>query len=99
MQECRKEYPQITYCRDPYDAAEGAEVLVIATEWNEFRALEWNRLKGLLVQPLVVDLRNLYKPSRMVEEGFRYISIGRPEVGEHLVTTDGPRTDGTGDAS
>ena len=99
MQECRKEYPQLTYCRDPYDAAEGAEVLVIATEWNEFRALEWNRLKGLLVQPLVVDLRNLYKPSRMVEEGFRYISIGRPEVGEHLVATDGLKTDGTGDAS
>ncbi len=98
MQESRKEYPQLTYCRDPYDVADGADVLVIATEWNEFRALEWKRLKGLLAQPLVVDLRNLYEPSRMVEEGFRYISIGRPEVGEQFATTADRLTDGSGDA-
>lgn len=90
MPECRKEYPQVTYCRDPYDAAEGAEALVVATEWNEFRALEWKRIKGLLAQPLIVDLRNLYEPSRMAKEGFRYISIGRPDVEAEASATDAP---------
>lgn len=88
MPECRKEFPQVTYCRDLYDAAEGAEALVIATEWNEFRALEWERLKELLAQPLIVDLRNLYEPSRMAREGFRYISIGRPDVEADPSTAD-----------
>lgn len=80
MPECRQEYPDVDYCRDPYDAAESSDALVIATEWNEFRALEWSRIKGLLTQPLVVDLRNLYEPARMAKEGFHYVSLGRPVV-------------------
>jgi UDPglucose 6-dehydrogenase len=73
--------PAITYCADPYDAATGADGVVIATEWNQFRALDLVELKAKLRTPLVVDLRNLYEPARVAAEGFRYVSLGRPEVG------------------
>ena len=67
----------ISYCKDAYDAADGADALVIVTEWNQFRKLELDRLN--LKQPLIVDLRNLYEPDKMAAAGFRYVSIGRPE--------------------
>jgi len=80
MDETRELYPGATYCDNPYHAAEGSDALVILTEWNQFRALEMSRIKELLTQPLVIDLRNIYEPSRMAASGFRYVSIGRPEV-------------------
>ncbi|HET9228661.1 MAG TPA: UDP-glucose/GDP-mannose dehydrogenase family protein [Thermoanaerobaculia bacterium] len=67
----------VLYCKDAYEAAEGADVLVIVTEWNQFRKLELDRLH--LKRPLIVDLRNLYEPDKMAAAGFRYVSIGRPE--------------------
>ncbi|MFL6201547.1 MAG: UDP-glucose dehydrogenase family protein [Thermoanaerobaculia bacterium] len=70
----------ISYCKDAYDAAEGADALVIVTEWNQFRKLEMDRLHELLKRPLIVDLRNLYEPDKMAAAGFRYVSIGRPEA-------------------
>ncbi|HSM13697.1 MAG TPA: UDP-glucose/GDP-mannose dehydrogenase family protein, partial [Thermoanaerobaculia bacterium] len=70
----------VELCPDAYSAAEGADGVVIATEWNQFRALELGRLKKLLGQPLIVDLRNLYEPERVAAAGFRYVSIGRPEA-------------------
>ncbi len=79
MPACREEYPDVTYCDSPYDAADGADALVILTEWNQFRALELERLKKLLNQPLVIDLRNIYQPAQMAAAGFRYLSVGRPE--------------------
>lgn len=60
-----------------YEAAEGADALVILTEWDQFRALDLDRLKLLLKAPVVVDLRNVYKPAEMVRHGFTYASIGR----------------------
>jgi UDPglucose 6-dehydrogenase len=74
--------PPIDYCPDAYEAAAGADGVVIATEWNQFRALDLAELKERLRVPLLVDLRNLYEPSRVASEGFRYVSIGRPESGE-----------------
>ena len=71
--------PTVDYCEDAYEAAEGADALVIVTEWNQFRKLELDRLLELLRQPLVIDLRNLYDPEKMAAAGFRYVSIGRPE--------------------
>jgi UDPglucose 6-dehydrogenase len=71
---------RIQYCRDAYEAVEGADALVICTEWNEFRSPDWNRLKEALKQPLVFDGRNLYSPDRMRRRGFQYYSIGRPAV-------------------
>jgi len=76
--------PPIEYCASPYDAAEGADGVVIATEWNQFRALELDRLKALLARPLIVDLRNLYEPGRVAAAGFRYVSIGRPATGPEV---------------
>jgi UDPglucose 6-dehydrogenase len=69
----------VSFRKDEYDAAQGADALVIVTEWNQFRKLELDRLHQLLRQPLVVDLRNLYQPGKMAAAGFRYVSIGRPE--------------------
>ncbi len=67
----------VTYCKDAYDVAEGCDCLVIATEWNQFRKLDMDRIKGLLRRPVVVDLRNIYDPNRMREMGFDYASVGR----------------------
>jgi UDPglucose 6-dehydrogenase len=69
--------PNVVYCSDEYEAAEGAEALVLATEWNQFRGLDFDRLKGLLKRPLIIDLRNVYKPESAKGKGFEYISVGR----------------------
>ena len=67
----------VTYCEDEYAAARGADLLVVATEWNQFRALDLERLKSEMEQPVVVDLRNVYDPAAMRGRGFRYSCIGR----------------------
>jgi UDPglucose 6-dehydrogenase len=69
--------PGVTYCEDEYQAAKGADVLVVATEWNQFRALDLDRLRSELSAPVVVDLRNVYDPASMRARGFRYSCIGR----------------------
>jgi UDPglucose 6-dehydrogenase len=68
----------VELCADTYQALEGADGVVILTEWNEFRALDLARVKALLARPLMVDLRNIYRPKQMAEAGFTYVSIGRP---------------------
>jgi len=77
MDNARTMFDNVTFCRDAYDAAKDADVLVIATEWNEFRALNLTRITSLVRQPQIVDLRNVYDPQRMKAEGFRYFSVGR----------------------
>lgn len=67
----------ITYCKDPYDTAKGADAIVIVTEWNEFRNLELDRLRKLLKGPYFFDLRNIYEPQRLKEKGFKYFCVGR----------------------
>jgi UDPglucose 6-dehydrogenase len=67
----------IELCKDAYDAIDGADGVVILTEWNEFRALDLPRAKALLKRPLMVDLRNIYKPEPMGQAGFTYVSVGR----------------------
>jgi UDPglucose 6-dehydrogenase len=68
----------VEYARDPYDCARGADALVLVTEWDMFRALDLKRLKAVLAEPVVVDLRNVYRPDEMRRNGFTYLSIGRP---------------------
>ncbi|WP_298725499.1 UDP-glucose/GDP-mannose dehydrogenase family protein [uncultured Ferrovibrio sp.] len=80
MHEAQKLLKDITWCDDSYEAAQGADLLVIITEWNQFRALDLQRLKTLLKQPLMVDLRNIYKPAEMRQAGYVYHSVGRPPV-------------------
>ncbi|HEU4548266.1 MAG TPA: UDP binding domain-containing protein, partial [Rhizomicrobium sp.] len=70
----------LTFCGDAYEALEGADGVVILTEWNEFRALDFARIKAALKTPLMVDLRNIYRPSQMAAEGFRYVSVGRADT-------------------
>ena len=78
MEEAKKEVlPDIDYAKDEYEAAKNADVLVIITEWNQFRALDMKKIKNLLKSPKVVDLRNIYEPSDMREMGFEYIGVGR----------------------
>ena len=67
----------VQYCEDSYDAADGADAMIIVTEWNQFRSLDMERVRTILKQPVVVDLRNLYDPQRMKEQGFKYSSVGR----------------------
>ncbi|MGC4096954.1 MAG: UDP-glucose/GDP-mannose dehydrogenase family protein [Nitrospira sp.] len=68
----------LTPCADPYDAAEGTDALIIMTEWNQFRNLDFERLKGIMKSPVLIDLRNVYDPDRVVGYGFHHISVGRP---------------------
>jgi UDPglucose 6-dehydrogenase len=77
MAEAKKLLPAIEYCADAYAAMEGAEALVLITEWNEFRALDLARVGALLARPLVIDLRNIYEPEEMRAAGLLYHSIGR----------------------
>lgn len=69
--------PDITYCEGPYETMEGADALVILTEWNAFRALDLARVKTLLSAPIMLDLRNIYRPEEVRAAGFAYTSIGR----------------------
>ena len=78
MENAKKFFERVDFCHDAYETAKGADALVIATEWNEFRALNLDRVKKLLKQPVIIDLRNVYDPHRMKSEGFTYISVGRP---------------------
>jgi UDPglucose 6-dehydrogenase len=75
----------VTYCEDAYECAESADALVIATEWEQFRALDLDRLRDLMAHPIIVDLRNVYRPEEMLRHGFAYSSVGRslasPEFG------------------
>ena len=77
MDEARHSLPDIEYASDEYDAIDGADALVIVTEWNQFRALDMARVKQLLRSPKIADLRNIYEPKDMLELGFEYVGVGR----------------------
>ena len=78
MEEAKKLLENVQWCDDAYDAMADADAVVIITEWNQFRALQLDRLKDVMKQPVVVDLRNIYDPKEMADEGITYSSIGRP---------------------
>ena len=67
----------MTYCRGPYDCVEGADAAVIVTEWEQFRALDLGRISDLMTCPVIVDLRNVYRPEDMKKHGFAYTCVGR----------------------
>jgi UDPglucose 6-dehydrogenase len=77
MENAQKIFDDVKYCADAYTTAEGADALVLATEWNEFRALNFERIRKALRAPLLIDLRNVYDPHRMAALGFTYTSVGR----------------------
>src|SRR6188768_1206122 len=80
MAQARKELPDIEYCEDPYDCLRGADAMVVVTEWVQYRTLDLARLKRELAQPVVVDLRNIYRPEEMAALGFTYESVGRGAI-------------------
>lgn len=79
MERARKLLPEISYGKDPYEAAAAADALVIATEWPEFARLDWERIHHSMARPLVLDGRNLLDPACMAQMGFEYHSFGRPQ--------------------
>ncbi|NKB44810.1 MAG: nucleotide sugar dehydrogenase [Alphaproteobacteria bacterium] len=78
MEEAKALMPDVVYCSDAYATMEGADVLTIVTEWNEFRSLDLDRVKKSLSAPIIVDLRNIYSPADMKQAGFEYHCVGRP---------------------
>ena len=77
MEQARAVLDDVEYADDPYACAEGADALVIVTEWDAFRALDLDRIKRLMREPVLVDLRNIYRPDEMYRRGFTYLSVGR----------------------
>jgi UDPglucose 6-dehydrogenase len=78
MKQAKGLLDNVEYCSDPYACAEGADALVICTEWDEFRALDVERVRAKLKRPILVDLRNIYRPEEMARQDFTYVSVGRP---------------------
>ena len=80
MEQARKELPEIEYADDAYACVKGADAMVVVTEWVQYRTLDLERLKQELKQPIVIDLRNIYRPEDMAAHGFVYESVGRPPL-------------------
>jgi UDPglucose 6-dehydrogenase len=77
MEQAKPLMSNVVFCKDAYDCAEGASALVIVTEWEQFRALDFARLKKIMGRPVLVDLRNIYRPGEVARHGFAYEGIGR----------------------
>src|SRR5271167_3051455 len=72
----RRELPEVTYCSDPYEAARGTEAVLLLTEWDEFREVDWERLRALMDRPLIIDGRNVLSRDRLTTNGFQYVDVG-----------------------
>jgi UDPglucose 6-dehydrogenase len=77
MEKAKSALPNITYCSNPYEAAEGADAVVIVTEWDEFGQVDWDRIRSAVERPLVVDGRNMLDATEITLRGFHYVSVGR----------------------
>ena len=77
MAEARKLMPRLETAADPYACFEGADAMLILTEWDQFRALDLDRVKTALRSPVVIDLRNIYRPVEIAAKGLTYVSVGR----------------------
>jgi UDPglucose 6-dehydrogenase len=77
MEQAKQILTDVTYCRSPYDCVEEADAVVIVTEWEQFRALDLEKVRDLMACPVMVDLRNIYRPEDVKSRGFSYTSIGR----------------------
>jgi UDPglucose 6-dehydrogenase len=80
MEKAKSALPHITCCSNPYQAAEGADAIVIVTEWDEFRQVDWDRVRSAVERPLVVDGRNMLDATEVTRRGFHYVSVGRPPM-------------------
>jgi UDPglucose 6-dehydrogenase len=80
MERARAVFPNIRYSADPYEVARGSDALLVLTEWEQFRRLDWKRVREDMARPLVIDARNMLRPAEMKELGFEYMSFGRPDT-------------------
>jgi UDPglucose 6-dehydrogenase len=80
MEQAKSVLANVVFCKDAYDCAQGASALVIVTEWEQFRALDFARLKKVMERPVLVDLRNVYRPEEVARHGFVYESVGRARI-------------------
>ena len=93
----RREFPELAYCKDPFEAAQGTEAVLLLTEWDEFRQVDWQRLRTLMERPLIIDGRNVLSRDRLASYGFQYVDIGHDtEVPE--IELAAARSDGSGEA-
>jgi len=90
IEQARPLLDDVVFGSGPYDIAEGADALVVVTEWDAFRALDFVRLKRLMRNPVLIDLRNVYRREEIARHGFRYLSIGRPGEDIELPLPSGP---------
>jgi UDPglucose 6-dehydrogenase len=92
MDKAKSEIPQVSYCHDAYEAAEGADVVLLLTEWEEFRNVDWSRLYGLMERALIIDGRNALNPRELASHNFQYVGIGgitqAPEATRPSFTAD-----------
>jgi UDPglucose 6-dehydrogenase len=82
MEKAKPLFRGVKYCKDPYEAAQGAEAILILTEWNEFKHIDFQKLKKIVKQPVIIDGRNMYETQEMAEKGFSYHGMGRGEVSQ-----------------
>jgi UDPglucose 6-dehydrogenase len=80
MKEARKILKKVDFQETIYDVGQGADALILVTEWNPFRTIDWVKMKSLLKSPVVIDLKNIYEPAKMHQNGIRYYSLGRPTL-------------------
>ena len=80
MGKAKNLFKKVKFCRNPYEAAQGADAVLVLTEWNEFKQVDFNKLRNIVKQPVLVDGRNMYEPQEMAERGFEYHGMGRGEV-------------------
>jgi UDPglucose 6-dehydrogenase len=80
MEEARKVLKKVSFQENLYEAGRGADALILITEWNPFRTIDWLKMKSLLKRPLVIDLKNIYEPSKMHQWGLKYYCLGRPTL-------------------
>lgn len=85
MDNTKELFPDITYCNSSFDAATGCDLLIIVTEWNEFKLLNLEKLKSVMKEPVIFDGRNIYDPRRLRKLGFVYFGVGRPSDGSFAV--------------
>jgi UDPglucose 6-dehydrogenase len=83
LEESMKVLPDMIPCQDAYQTVEGADAIVLVTEWNQFRNLDFEQIRSKVKSPIFIDLRNVYEPQRMAEQGFYYVSVGRKAAGTH----------------